>query len=512
MRRKVCIAITLLTCMLLVPLSSCRCDTAEEKPCIGAADLLEPDMFPNAQFGMAVESAEDGPIARVITTGGEFVIDKSKDTIECKQRIAKQRTVTIIKLAKGSLKNVNITYKTSGAAIFYGNGSTVRINGDSLLMIQPVKNGSIKATLGFVPDYHSEFYGNYNFFDPDGGVSFFEHGKCPKSIMDAAKDPVTVEWPWKGGDVFWAGISPPKPYDWNATIKNKVVRWGNDEDRFMYPSDLEIYRFSNNGFGNILFLMCDQWKHWNLDLTVKNLSELKRVINTSHEYGMKVMVYASPMYFIKGTSVESRASKEPGVYIGWHMGSNEDLYIKEATRIVKEYGVDGLYFDGIYPSRQALATEYHLSRVSRDLVGPNGILEYHNTTDALGDGHIGTYFPTLHAYYDYILNSEGEEKRIDPGYIRYVVSTYNISNSIAVSCFFNTGPNAEQVDRLIRANIHFHLPEHFIWSGEIDVFRKYYWPRLNPGLEKDIGEFDLPKRTGIFEQFRKSIYKEYRKP
>jgi hypothetical protein len=47
---------------------------AQDRPEVSAADLLRPSMLPQASFGMAVEAAEDGPVARVTTTGGEFLI------------------------------------------------------------------------------------------------------------------------------------------------------------------------------------------------------------------------------------------------------------------------------------------------------------------------------------------------------------------------------------------------------------------------------------------------------
>ena len=51
--------------------------TASAEDFITARDLLPPDMFPEASFGMAVETVEDGAVAEVTTTGGVFRIRKN---------------------------------------------------------------------------------------------------------------------------------------------------------------------------------------------------------------------------------------------------------------------------------------------------------------------------------------------------------------------------------------------------------------------------------------------------
>ena len=84
---------------------------------------------------------------------------------------------------------------------------------------------------------------------------------------------------------------------------------------------------------------------------------------------------------------------------------------------------------------------------------------------------------------------------MDPAYMRYYLSTYNLSNSIAVACFFDVVPTPEQVDRFLRANVHFHLPEQWFYTGEVEVLRQHYWPRLTPALPQEISA-DLQQRTG----------------
>src|SRR5689334_12634495 len=117
--------IRLIVCVLVTVLLA-RAVRADQ-PQVTARDLLDPAVLPNADMHMRVEKIEDGAVAKVLTTGAEFVLDKSADTIECRQRIAKQRPVATIHLPAGTCKSLALSSQTEGAAIFSGGGSTVRI-------------------------------------------------------------------------------------------------------------------------------------------------------------------------------------------------------------------------------------------------------------------------------------------------------------------------------------------------------------------------------------------------
>ena len=475
----------------------------ERPPAVNAHDLMDRSLFPEASYGMEVESVADGAMARVLTTGAEFVIWKADSVVECRQRIAKGRSVARLQFPQGSFEGISLSFRASGTAIFEGVGTTLRINGDSLLMVSPGTVGPIVATMLFTPDYYSEYLGNFNFFDPYGGISFAEHGNHPDAVMVAYEDPVTVTWNWRPGDVFWAGVSPPKPFDWDATVEQRVVRCGSSADRYRYPTDLELRRFHDVFGSRILHIQEPGWNQWQLDLTIPDtiLDDLRRTIRTAHELGMKVIPYASPHYFLKGSEVEDRA--QPGGASGWDSGSNEDVYLEAADRLLDEYGFDGLYFDAMYSSRRALAVQYHLSRSARDMVGDKGILTYHATTDDLGHGHHGAYFPTLHAYFNIIWKGEGEENKLGwpRGYTRYYLSTYNISNVVAAQ-YLPTPPPPEKIDYWLDNNVWFFLTE--FWRTEAPLFQEHYYPRLNPSLQDEI-EPRLLQRVGAFDDYRESI-------
>ena len=161
---------------------------------------------------MAVETVEDGAVPQVTTTGGVFRIRKELDAIECDQRIPAPRHVATLKLPTGSFRGIKLVHHSSGAAVFEGEGTTLRINGDSTLMVAPGQHGDIRAELSFPPDCHFGAGGNHNFFDPNGGISFFDNGNSPNPLVNLETTPITITWGWRAGSVFWSVVSPPKPF------------------------------------------------------------------------------------------------------------------------------------------------------------------------------------------------------------------------------------------------------------------------------------------------------------
>ncbi len=473
---------------------------------ITARDLLAPEMFPKASFGMAVEGVEDGVVAHVTTTGGVFRIRKALDTIECDQRIPAPRQVAALKLPPGSTRDIELTHHSSGAVVFEGAGTTLRINGDSTVMVAPGKNGDIRAELSFPPDCHFGAGGNHNFFDPNGGISFFDNGNSPDPLVELESAPISVTWSWRARAVFWSVVSPPKPFDWDVSFRHYAGQ-GSSHLRYVYPSDGEIEAASKQA--SILFLHSEMllWKAWQTDLTPRDPEKLAHVIKTAHERGMKVIVYTTPVWFLKNTPREHEQQIDPtpgpmGTVPHWGKPDNADLFFQQISRVFKEMSLDGFYFDGIYGAPEHLAASYHLTRAARELVGGDGVLIYHGTGDAPSVGGSRTYCPSLNAYYDYILRGEGEEKRTDPEYVRYFLSSYNLSNSVCLSLYRTDEiPSAEQIDLTLRANVRYPMPLGLLVgdSPERAHFQEHYFSRLTPALKAEIAG-NLARRTGALDR------------
>lgn len=473
---------------------------AADEPAVSAEDLLDPSMFPEAQFGMQVVSAKDGPTAEVVTTGGVFRIDKKAGTVTCRQTIAQDREVAVIRFPEGTLSELKMQRQTDGMAYFVGGGATLRINGDSLLMVQPGKAGPIEASLRFKPDFHAAYHANHNFFDPFGGISFFEHGRVGQSQVSEADGGVRVAWQWPEGAVFWAGVSPPRPFDWEAAQKLRVVVVGGSDPRYMFPSDLQLYRFKQFDEATTVYVHAEEmWVKPQLDLTPRDPEGFTRMMASAEEYGLQTIVYASPHFYLAGTEQAKDGVHDPHHFVGNFSGANVDRYLAQAENIVKKYGADGLYFDEMYHHAPALAVNYYLTRKARALVGDGGPLFLHCTTDLFGNGHYGPICPTVGTYFNVIYKGEGPFHERNLAYTRYILGTHNTSNAIGVQLTDERFvPKPEDYEFWVnRGNLRFFIHEYWYHSGDIDVVQEHYWPLITDGLKERI-EPTLLQRVEAF--------------
>ena len=161
--------------LITTVLSALIIATASAEEYITARDLLAPEMFPDASFGMAVEGVEDGAVAYVTTTGGVFRIRKALDTIECDQRIPAPRQVAALTLPPGSTRDIELTHHSSGAVIFEGAGTTLRINGDSTLMVAP---GATTAISG-----RNSHFRRTAISEPEATTTFLTHMAASVSLI-----------------------------------------------------------------------------------------------------------------------------------------------------------------------------------------------------------------------------------------------------------------------------------------------------------------------------------------
>ena len=144
------------------------------------------------------------------------------------------------------------------------------------------------------------------------------------------------------------------------------------------------------------------------------MEEFIRVRDEAHKRGMKVVVYLSPYY-----------STAPDIFA-------------EMQRVLNEYKVDGLYFDGI---SMDFRKSYAVIRRAREILGDNRILYVHCSSDPLYDGRI--YCPFIDTYADYILRGEPGVwgLKLDD-FLRWTLSGYNISNAVGYWCYY--GSNQQQ--------------------------------------------------------------------
>lgn len=460
-------------------------------------ELMNPDLFPDPQCGMLVEKAElSNNNLLVQTTGAEFLLNTSGEGI-FKQRIDHPRPVLSIKI-EDDLNRVppKIVANSPGRAFITYDSFNLRVNGDSLFMFHTLKPTKITVSRQIETGFHASYKANHVVFDEYGGFGlFYSEQEADDNFTPYGE--ITTKYNLPENAVLWIGICPPKPYNWERSIRDNVVwHWSN---QLGYPPDTDLIAWAKEG--NIILLQSEVmlWKDWNLAFIPRlGESEFARVRETCHQNGLKFIVYTSPFYFLKGTPFESQAMNSFENFKGWPPGDatgrNINLFLPEITHVIKEYKPDGLYFDGQYIDNPAPL--YMLARKSREIVGEKGILEWHSTW-ALGNGHC--FLPQADAYVDFVLRGEGQDALYkDFNYLRYFVSCYNTSNSIGVLCTNGPKPDVETFDRLLKANCRLHTLAGWLKDEEFyKLFKTHYRDKLTPELQKEVEQLAEERQKEI---------------
>jgi hypothetical protein len=242
------------------------------------------------------------------------------------------------------------------------------------------------------------------------------------------------------------------------------------------------------------------WKDWNLDFVPRlGTAEFERVRNTLHDQGMRLIVYTSPFYFLKGTSQEKQAvNDKPGVCPGAIAnGENMPLFLDAIRRVMRDLKPDGLYFDGQYIENPAAL--YALARESRRVVGEKGLLEWHSTAE-LGPWGSRMYMPHADAYTDFQLRGEGQDAIYDDfDYLRFFVSGYNVSNAVGVLCNNSGKPMTRpMLESLWNANVRLHT---IVGNPARDIIQKEHRPHLTPQYQADVDREVLRRQERVPEKF-----------
>lgn len=451
-------------------------------------DLMDPAWFPGPQRGMQVESAtrRNGTF-HIQTTGAEVVVDPLAGEIRFYQRIGHPRPVVSLQVGQPWVGG-QITHSGPGFArlTFEQPNLTLRVNGDSLAMLQVHQPLAVTLQRQIEPAWQASYYTHHLVVDEWGGFGLY----CSQADLDDHFDVYGEKmalYPLPAEAVLWVGVCPPKPYDWERSLRDNVVwHWSN---QLGYPPDEELRSWQPHG--NIVLLQSEVmlWKDWNLDFVPRlGAGEFARVRRTLHDLGMRFIVYTSPFYFLKGTALESQAMNSFEDFKGWPPGSgsgeNMELFLAAIARLMRDHQPDGLYFDGQYIDNPAAL--YALARRARALVGEDGLLEWHSTA-ALGYGEC--YLPQADAYVDFILRGEGQGRRYaDFDYLRFFVSGYNVNNCIGVLC--NNGPpglTSELIHDVLRANARFHTLAGWLAQPKLlDLLNREYRSRLTPELRETV--------------------------
>ena len=475
-------------------------------------EMMAPELFPDSQCGMEVESVlEDEGLIRITTTGAVIEIRPTSGEILFQQRLGHARPVAELRLAQ-PLRGTRITHSERGFARITVEQPrlTVRVNGDSLFMLQGHEPLAVAVDRKILPAFSPSYQKNHLVMDEWGGFGLY----CSETTLEDHFNPdneTVASYALQGDTVLCVGVCPPKPYDWERSFGERVVWQYSSTAEFAYPPNDLLRAYRNSG--NIILLQSDAmfWKDWNLDFVPRlGNEEFARVRETVHDLGMRFIVYTSPKFFLKGTEQESRAvNDQPGACPGASGGENMGLFMEAITRVMRDLKPDGLYFDGQYSNDPA--SLYALARSSRKVVGEEGILEWHSSA-GLGGGIC--YMPQADAYVDFHLRGEGNDRQYaDFDYLRFFISGYNINNCISFLC--NNGnahrrPSEQFVEDVLRANVRFQADALGDTTGTAYIPPGYF-SRLTPKLREeldslvDAGQAKIPEKLASLRAERESL-------
>jgi hypothetical protein len=378
---------------------------------------------------MRIESAtEERGVITVITTGAKFQID-SRGAMHCWQRIPRERRVLEVSFAP-AVGPFRIERKDGFSCTLVCPAGTLTLQGDSLAILK--MKGNLKTSFKgfFNPAYHFEKEGKWILIDEDGGFGVYPVAKKTTPAPVFSKLPWNIAYEFSGGDEAWLSVFPPRPYNWDRAFQaiehdggyltNEQIRDAAKYCKVLtlhadvwqdIPQDAKeklsgIPRYAGYVHGPMPFAAA---KHVPLDM-----EGFIRVRDEAHKSGMKVVVYLSPYY-----------STAPDIYA-------------EMRRVLNEYKLDGVYFDGI---SMDFRKSYAIARRAREILGDNRILYVHCSSDPLDDGRI--YCPFIDTYADYILRGEPGVwgLKLDD-FLRWTLSGYHISNAVGYWCYY--GSNKQQ--------------------------------------------------------------------
>ncbi len=466
--------------------------------------LMDPRIFPEPQRGMRVEAAEaKGRTLRITTTGAELTLDADGGAFSFRQRIGHRREVVRVEIDSVAQGMPAMVHSGPGFAFvrFQEPRLDLRANGDSLFMFHARDPVRIRVRSRIEPGFRASWESCHLLLDEWGGFGLYcSHRKAADAFDPYSPLTATCELP--ADAVLWVGICPPKPYDWERSVRDHVVwHWSN---RLAYPPDDTLASWAKHG--NIVLLQSEVmlWKDWNLAFEPRlGAGEFARVRNTVHRLGMRFIVYTSPYYFLRGTPLEKNAMNSFASFTNWPAGTptgeNIDLFMAEITKLVHAHKPDGLYFDGQYIENPAAL--YALARRTRALLGEDGILEWHST-DALGPDMC--FLPQADAYVDFVLRGEGRERLYGSDrYLRYFVSGYGSSNSIGVLCNNGSRPTRELVRRLIDVNARMHTLAGWLADPElVGILDTEYRPRMRDSLRAEVERGVVARQARVAEQAR----------
>lgn len=439
-------------------------------------------------FDMRIEAcAAKSEGYTVRTTGAIFELKAATGQLLFSQRIAAQRQVGCVTLPPHLLRGLKTVSRSRGEVCLRAeSGLSLRVHSDSVLELRSPRSLRLRIEGTFLPEYLRHGQGAALALDDRGGFGVFFVEEIPvHPRVERSRRGFAVTYELSAGGDFLLCVCPPREYDWERDRTDRIVHffpsligpepgWSDNP----LPTDEELTRWRE--FCNVLVLHLETWNGYQTARPEpRDEKRLREVLALAQTLGYRRLIYASPIYFAP--------AYESGGYPGKLRDDAVDLFLDHATWMLETYDLDGIYWDGLFLD---LLKAWECARRMRQILGQR-LLYYHNTFFPLPPGDWGVYPPFVDTYADYMLRGESyDRRRVDPIYLRYEVSGYNISNAIGTLCYDACRIDPTMVDWCLEANVR--IP---YWPGAQTLGGRNYF--LSPEEDKVYREYYLPAEARI---------------
>ena len=346
-----------------------------------------------------------------------------------------------------------------------GDGAA-EVRDDAVLILRAERPIAVRVEAAFRPDSAEAKHGRRLLLDEHGGFGVYPTrpgGSASASGFDYELAP---------GDELWISVCPPRPPS-PLRLAEHVAHEGRPRPfpDGAYPSTAIIEDAAR--FCRVFALHAYFWESGphRVDLTAGRYALRRRPWTTARH------VPADPERFERVKSDVRRAGMKLVVYVSPRYSTAPDLFA-EMQRVVDEYGVDGLYLDGLSDD---FRRNDAILRRTRQILGPDRILYLNASNEPFGTPRVRC--PFLDAQADYVLRGDSGRGGLSlDRFLRYAVSGRNISNAVGLWCHYGSAgrllpadraPSARHIDAALRHGVR--IWRRSVWGAGLAEFdRRYY--------------------------------------
>jgi hypothetical protein len=370
----------------------------------------------------------------VVVDGARFDFDDA-GRVSATSRISDDRPVVALTILDGPRE----PWRVDGESTLRRGAFDATVRDDAVLVLRATRPTRARVESSIVAAYDEEKRGRRLVLDERGGFGVYptRPGGGP------------TEYALRAGDELWLAVFPtrranpirlaqeiahegrPRPFPDGAYPSTEVI-----EDAARHCRVFALHAYFWAAGPRRVDLRAGRYalrrRPWTTARHVPSHPDLfARVRDDVRRAGMKLVVYLSPKH-----------STAPDVF-------------DEMRRVLDEYGVDGLYLDGIGGDFRANDA---VVRRTRAILGPDRILYLNASDEPFGTPRV--FCPFTDAQADFVLRGDAGRGglALDP-FLRFAVSGRNTSNAVGVWCHYGSAgrpvvveraPSAAHVDAALR--------------------------------------------------------------